>query len=158
MWWTEGLHNNTSSITSSFQTFSMASLPNGYVSNGTKGFEKMCHLPTRVCRTELWRCSPPAQRWAPPLLRLNSMPEKDTETEERQAQYTHAERHIAVPDRNNTVIITFEGDSKLGLKSVSVHPVQKHWHMSRAMCLYLPFSPARQIKYFIFFYFFGRFS
>lgn len=48
----------------------------------------MFHLPTRVRRTELWRCSPPSQRWVPPLLRLNLMPEKDTETEEGQAHYT----------------------------------------------------------------------
>lgn len=56
------------------------------------------------------------------------MPEKDTETEEGQAHCTHVERHIAVPDRNNTVIFTFEGDSKLGcfsLKNGSAHPVQK---------------------------------
>lgn len=85
------------------------------------------------------------------------MPEKDTETEEGHAQYTHVERHIAVPDRNNTVIITFEGDSKLGdfsFKTVRAHPVQKHCHMSRAMCLYLPFSLPGRLNIL----FFRRFS
>lgn len=116
----------------------------------SKGFK-----PTRVRHTELWRCSPPSQRCVPPLLRPNSMPE-DTETEEGQAHCTHVERHIAVPDKNNTAIITFEGDSRLGYfssKTSSAHPVQKHCLMSRAACLYLPFSLPRQIKYLFFIFF-----